>query len=184
MLSRTMFLLVLSALAVLGAVAGIGFWAGLSSSEVAAWVQALGAIAAVLVISAPIILERRLARQQAREMVLAAAELAYGTMSAVARRNTDPNYHGSEWWVPQWDILRKVLADAPIWQVGCAKALTEFVALQEVFARAAGFDEPWGNEPDDIDPTKQSYITSLMLNANSNIEELRKILGASGQAST
>lgn len=142
---------------------------GADSEAMAAWVQAVGTIAAILLVTLPLIVQRRWERTQSRQICLAAATMAYGTMSAVADRNVNPKYVGSEWWIPQWDILDKALAECPIHQTGSADALVAFVSFQELFARAKSFD--------DQTAAAHGFIISVTMNASSALEDLRKALG-------
>jgi hypothetical protein len=141
----------------------------------AAWVQAIGTIAAILLVTFPVIIEHRMQRRRSRQLVLAAAEMAYRTMSSVADRNINTEYVGSEWWVPQWDILDKALADCPIHETGSAEALEAFVFFQECFARAKGFD--------DAGPGANGFIISVTMNAGTALEDLRKALGPEARTS-
>jgi hypothetical protein len=122
---------ILIALAV-GVLVTIGIKEGWTSNTMAAWVQAVGTIAAVLFVTVPVIIQHRLSRRHSRTVVLAAAEMVFSTMSEVADRYLDPNYVGSEWWVPQWDILQKTLAGAPIHQTASVAAFEAFVELQQL----------------------------------------------------
>lgn len=148
---------------------------GAGSEAMAAWVQSIGTIAAILLVTLPVVVEHRLERRRSRQLVLAAAEMAYGTMAAVADRNVNPDYVGSEWWVPQWDILDRALADCPIHETGCAEALEAFVFFQECFARAKGFD--------DAGPGAGGFVISVTMNAGSALEDLRKALGPEAESS-
>lgn len=164
---------VLAAIAV-GVLSLIGQQQGWTSSSMAAWVQAVGTIAAVLFVTVPVIVQHRLNRRHSRTVVLTAAEMAYGTMSEVARRYLDPDYVGSEWWVPQWDVLRKTLADCPIQRVGSVEAFESFVELQQLVARASIFDDPptRTNQSNPID----SFVVTIMSNAGRQMEILRRTL--------
>lgn len=148
---------------------------GAGSEAMAAWVQAIGTIAAILLVTFPVIVEHRMQRRRSRQLVLAAAEMAYGTMSSVADRNINPEYVGSEWWVPQWDILDRALADCPIHETGSAEALEAFVFFQECFARAKGFD--------DAGTGANGFIISVTMNAGTALEDLRKALGPEAETS-
>lgn len=164
---------VLTAIAV-GVLTIIGQQQGWTGSSMAAWVQAVGTIAAVLFVTVPVIVQHRLNRRHSRTVVLAAAEMAYGTMAEVAQRYLDPNYVGSEWWVPQWDVLRKTLADCPIQQAGSVEAFEAFVELQQLLARAAAFDEP-PTRTEKSNPL-DSFVVVLMSNAERQMKVLRDTL--------
>lgn len=168
-------ILAVSVLACAALLTAIARLHGAGSEAMAAWVQAIGTIAAILLVTFPVIVEHRMQRRRSRQLVLAAAEMAYGTMSAVADRNINPNYVGSEWWVPQWDILDKALADCPIHETGSAEALEAFVFFRECFARAKGFD--------DAGPSAGGFVISVTMNAGSALEDLRRALGPEAETS-
>lgn len=153
--------------------AWIGKTQGWTSDTMASWVQAIGTIGAVLLVTVPVLVQHRLSRRHSRAVVLAASEMAYGVMREVAERYLNPDYVGSEWWVPQWDVLRKTLADCPIQQTGSTDALTAFVEFQQIFARASVFEEP----PKSAKERKlDSFVVVLMSNADLQLSELRRLL--------
>lgn len=175
MLTKVEWVIVTAVLAGAGTLlAWIGRTQGWSSDAMASWVQAVGTIGAVLLVTLPVLVQQRLNRQQSRAVVLAAAEMAHGIMREVAGRYLDADYVGSEWWVPQWDVLRKTLADCPIQQTGSSDALIAFVEFQQIFARASAFDEPPANEKA---RTLDALVVVLMSNAELQMSELRRLLG-------
>lgn len=147
---------------------------GLFSQTVAAWVQAVGSIAAILFATLPVTLQHRIDRARSRDVVLASAEMAYGLMSAVAQRYLDPDRPTSEWWVPQWDIYDASLAAAPIHATGSAEALRAFIELRELFHRAEAFADP----PASVgDGALVGFVAYTMTNAADRLERLRRALG-------
>lgn len=153
----------------------IGHTCGWTSDTMASWVQALGSIAAILLVTLPVVLAQRIARNRGREVVLASCEMAFGVMSEVADRYIDPGYVGSEWWVPQWDILRQTLADCPIHDTGSGDALRAFVSFQELFSRAEAFADP---PLEAGDGPLNGLVGFIMTNAAYQLDLLRKALGA------
>lgn len=175
MLTKVEWAILAALLAGAGALlAWIGKAQGWSSDAMASWVQAVGTIGAVLLVALPVLVQHRLDRRHSRAVVLAATEMAYAVMKEVADRYLNPNYVGSEWWVPQWDVLQKTLADCPIQQTGSADALMAFVEFQQIFARASAFDEPPANAKAG---TLDSMVVALMSNADLQLNELRRTLG-------
>lgn len=177
MLDRTQGLtLTALTLVAVGTLIYIGWKEGVTSEPMAAWVQAVGTIAAILSVTLPVLIDRRLQRRQAKAMTLAAAESAFDTMSATARRYTDPNYVGSEWWVPQWEIITLNLANAPIHDTGSPEAFKAFAALHEYAARAQIWDEPPNSKQRKSGQTLDGFVISLMSNASREMETLRREL--------
>lgn len=82
---------------------------GSNASLVAAWVQAIGSIAAIVLVTMPVFVQQSLAVRRAKDVTLATVETAWSVMQAVAERYADPDKPTSEWWVPQFDILNQTL---------------------------------------------------------------------------
>lgn len=168
-------------LAAVGATISVGLIAGAAEADkdgffsqtVAAWVQAIGSIAAILFVTLPVTLQHQIDRARSREVVLTSAEMAYGLMSAVAERYLEPDRPTSEWWVPQWDVYDASLAAAPIHATGSAEALRAFVELRELFHRAEAFANPADSTGDGA---LAGLVAYTMTNAADRLERLRRAL--------
>lgn len=172
-LSRVEATVGLAVMLIAGAlIVAIGSSAGWTSEVLASWVQAIGSIVAIFVVATPVLLQRRLERATSRKLVLATAEKAYEAMEVAANRHLNPtSFDGSEWRVPQWEILRRRLADAPIEQTGSEVALRSFMEFQALFDRAVVFDDT-----DSLDPALKSFTVSLMVGASGEMSALRAAL--------
>jgi hypothetical protein len=147
---------------------------GAASDITASWVQAFGSIAAIVVVTLPMLLQKSIERHEARQVTLGTVHSAYSTMEAVAKRYLDPEYHTSEWWVPQWDILESALAQCPIYQCGSPKAVAEFLNFRQLFRRANEINaaDNAGGESAAL----ESFTITIMTNASMSVDRLRKAL--------
>lgn len=167
---REMTAYAVAALALVVAVLAVCTGKGVNSQSVAAWVQAVGSIAAIVIVTLPVLLQHSIAIRQARDVTLATVEDAYATMGATADRCLNPDESYSEWWVPQWDVLSEVLAQCPIHSVGSAEATKSFIQFRELFHRAGGFD------PSAPDTCPGGLVLFVMTNASREMEVLRASL--------
>lgn len=147
-------------------------------ADIAAWVQAIGSIAAILVVTLPVYLQETLARQRARKVTLVTVKAAWGVMMGVAKRYTDPEHRTSEWWVPQWRILDDSLARCPIYETGSAEAVSAFIQFREYFARTIAFEDDLhsGNIDSTLTPPLAGFVAYLMTNAASEVDTLNRLL--------
>lgn len=152
----------------------IGHTQGWTSNTMAAWVQAVGTIGAVLLVTVPVIIQHRLNRRHSRVIVLAAAEMAYKVIHELVERYMNPELAGSEWWAPQWDVLRKVLADCPIQQTGSTEAFEAFVEFQQIVTRISAIDKEMINDNERL---LENFVNVLMMNARLQHENLKAALG-------
>jgi hypothetical protein len=143
---------------------------GASSSNVAAWVQAIGSIAAIVLVSLPVLLQHSLEVRQAKAVTLATVESAWSIMQSIADRYVNPGDHPSEWWVPQWRIMEEALAQCPIQRVGSSEATGAFIHFRELFHRAEVFSEPDENAP------LAGFIGFIMSNAGRELATLQRAL--------
>lgn len=143
---------------------------GSNASLVAAWVQAVGSIAAIVLVTMPVFLQQSLAVRRAKDVTLAAVDTAWSVMQAVADRYANPEKPMSEWWVPQFDILNQTLAASPIHEVGSAEATRAFIHFRELFQRSEGFAEPEDGSP------LMGFVGFIMTNADTEVAALRKLL--------
>jgi len=150
----------------------VGSSVGFLSEEMASWLQAVGSIGAILLVTLPVVVQQRTQRENSREVVLASAELAFALMSAVADRYMDPDRPSSEWWVPQWDIYRTTLETAPIHETGSKDALRAFVHFRELFERAEAFAEP--TEGGEL----VGFVAYTMTNAARSLQDLKDALAS------
>lgn len=137
----------------------------------ASWIQAFGSLYAILAVALPVLLERQLATKRARQSVATAAGLAINLMNTVAERAIDETATFSEWWVPQWHVIDEICAGCPVHEVDAPRALEAFVTIRELYGRLRAWDEAGA----ETDPSMQSYIMTLCMNAN---EQHRKLLHA------
>jgi hypothetical protein len=139
----------------------------------ASWVQAVGSLVAIIAISLPVLLERRLSVKRARSTVLASAKMAVGLMTTVANRAFDSDARFSEWWVPQWHIIDEVMASCPIHEIDSPIGLEAFVTIRELYGRMKAWDEDsdegW---PRSGDGGIQSYVGNLCMNASHNLTQI------------
>lgn len=143
---------------------------GSNASLVASWVQAIGSIAAIVLVTMPVFVQQSLAVKRAKDVTLATVETAWGIMGAVAERYTNPEVSTSEWWVPQFDILKQTLASCPIHDVGSAEATRAFVYFRELFQRSEAFSDPEEDMP------LIGLVGFIMTNASTEVETLKKLL--------
>ncbi len=147
---------------------------GATSEVTASWVQAFGSIAAIVVVTLPVLLQKSIEKREARQATLSTVRRAFGTMDAVAKRYLDPEYGISEWWVPQWDILEAALAQCPVYQCGSPEAVADFLDFRELFRRADAI-----NTADDAgteNPSLRSFIVTIMSNASMSVDRINKAL--------
>ena len=156
-----------AALALVVAVLAVSTGRNANSESVASWVQAVGSIAAIVIVTLPVLLQHSLGVQQAKAVTLATVEEAYATMSSTADRCVNPGGDPSEWWVPQWSIINDALAQCPIQTVGSAEATRSFIEFRELFHRASGFD------PSDKDSYAPGLVAFVMTNASRQLEALK-----------
>lgn len=139
----------------------------------ASWVQTVGSLVAIIAISLPVLLERKLSVKRARSTVLVSAKMAVRLMTTVANRAFDKEAIFSEWWVPQWHIIDEVMASCPIHEIDSPIGLEAFVTIRELFGRMRAWDEDseegW---PRLGDGGVQSYVGGLCLNASNNLEQI------------
>lgn len=159
-------------IAIIAAVVCVITVKGPASATTAAWVQSFGSIAAIVVVTLPVLLQHSLGTRRAKDVTLATVETAWGIMGAVAERYMDPERPTSEWWVPQWEIVSQTLAQCPIHEAGSADALRSFIHFRELFNRAPAFDEP----PSDGTTPLAGFIGFIMTNAAGEVAVLRKLL--------
>lgn len=143
---------------------------GVNSQNVAAWVQAVGSITAIVIVTLPVLLQHSLTLRQAKAVTLATVEEAYATMSLTAERCLNPTESSSEWWVPQWQIMDHALAQCPIQAVGSAEATRAFIEFRELFHRAGTFD------PSDEHSCPSGLVGFIMSNASREVETLKRVL--------
>ncbi|MGV9008898.1 hypothetical protein [Brevundimonas sp.] len=142
---------------------------GADGAVIAAWVQAVGSIAAIVLVSLPVLLQHSLEVRQAKAVTLATAEAAWSIMQSVADRYINSGDGTSEWWVPQWSIMNDALAQCPIHRVGSAEATRAFIQFREHFYRAEAFSEP-------SDEGLGGFVGFIMLNAGTELTALKKAL--------
>lgn len=145
---------------------------GLDAQSAAAWVQAVGSVAAIFIVTLPVILQNRMEIRRARVSTLANAETAYATMGATATLCLNTPDSLPEWWVPQWDVIAEALATSPIQSVDSPEAARAFIALRESCQRVSGID------PSDDSTYAPGLVVYLMNDAATQIETLRRALRA------
>lgn len=145
-----------------------------NSETTASWVQAFGSIAAIIVVTMPVLLQKSIEKREARQVTLSTVRRAFGTMEAVAKRYLDPEYRTSEWWVPQWDILENALAQCPIYQCGSPEAVADFLDFRELFRRADAINSAEDTGSDN--PMLGSFTMSIISNAASSVDRLNNAL--------
>lgn len=143
---------------------------GSNAALVASWVQAIGSIAAIVLVTVPVFVQQSLAVRRAKDVTLSTVATAWAVMQGVADRYMNPDEPTSEWWVPQFDILNQTLAACPIHEVGSAEATRSFIHFRELFQRAEGFDEPEEDAP------LAGFVGFIMTNAATEVEALQKLL--------
>lgn len=136
----------------------------------AAWLQALGSLYAIVAVSFPVFLQRNFARDDARRSVLTAAQLAIDLMNEVTSNAFDEDAHFSEWWVPQWHVIEEVCSGCPVHEIASPDGLVAFVGIRELFGRMRGWDEGGS----DRDSSMESYVRVLCMNANDRMRALRQ----------
>lgn len=165
-------------------VAGIGLLAALlifnaqspwigSNGGIAAWLQAIGSIYAVVAVSFPVLLERSQTVTRARESLLVAANLACGLMKEVQENAFDADSAFSEWWVPQWDVIGETLASAPVHDIRSPAGLGAFLTIRELYGRMRAWDAkatPWPIK----NKTERQVMGNLCLNASKQYDALRR----------
>lgn len=147
---------------------------GPGSEVTAAWVQAFGSIAAIVVVTLPVLLQKSMEKREARSATLSTVESAYAIMQGVSQRYVDPSYNTSEWWVPQWSIMENALAQCPIYQCGSSEAVEAFLNFRELFTRAEAI-----NDAEDAGGASISlggFVGFIMSNAALEVGRLKKSL--------
>ncbi len=147
---------------------------GTASEVTASWVQAFGSIAAIVVVTLPVLLQQSLARSEARKATLSTVQSAYGMMQEVAQRYVDPDHRSSEWWVPHWAIMENALSQCPIYQCGSSEAVSAFLAFREHFTRADAINQAddWGSSKGSLN----GFVGFIMTNAGGEVSRLEKAL--------
>lgn len=140
------------------------------SATLAAWVQALGSVAAIIVVSLPVLIQRSIDLQQAKAATLATVNSAYDVMRTMADSYLGQGKERSEWYVPQFDVIEAMLSRCPIEKVGSTEATTAFIHFRELFSRSSAFEEPQEGQP------LGSFVIYIMSNASREIETLRRLL--------
>lgn len=145
-----------------------------NSEVTASWVQAFGSIAAIVVVTLPVLLQQSLARSEARLATLSTVQGAYGMMQEVAHRYVDPDHSSSEWSVPHWAIMENALSQCPIYHCGSSEAVSAFLAFREHFMRADAINQAddWGSSTGSLN----GFIGFIMLNASAEVSKLEKAL--------
>lgn len=141
-----------------------------NSATVAAWVQALGSVAAIIVVSLPVLIQRSIDLQQAKAATLATINSAYDVMTTLADSYLGQGKERSEWYVPQLDVIEAMLSRCPIEKIGSTEATTAFIHFRELFSRSAAFEEPEEDQP------LSSFVVYIMTNAQREVETLRRLL--------
>lgn len=141
-----------------------------NSATVAAWVQALGSVAAIIVVSLPVLIQRSIDLQQAKAATLATINSAYDVMTTLADSYLGQGKERSEWYVPQLDVIEAMLSRCPIEKIGSTEATTAFIHFRELFSRSAAFEEPEEGQP------LSSFVVYIMTNAHREVETLRRLL--------
>lgn len=160
----------IAALAIVAAIVAVIANRSANSVVVAAWVQAVGSIAAIVIVSLPVLLQHSLEVRRAKAVTIATLETAWSVMQSIADRYLNQESHPSEWWVPQWQIINEALAQCPIQKVGSAEATRSFIHFRELFIRAEAFSEP------DDDAPLAGFVGFIMSNASSEISALQNML--------
>lgn len=173
MTARERWISIAGVIIALSLLVAVGIKEGFSTDTMASWVQAVGSIGAILFVTVPVTLQHRMERARSREVVLAAAEMSFGLMSAVADRYLEPDRPTPEWWVPQWQIYDASLAAAPIHATGSADALRAFVEFRELFHRAEAFADP---PPNLGEGGLEGFVAYTMTNAADRLSRLREAL--------
>jgi hypothetical protein len=136
----------------------------------ASWLQAIGSLYAIIAVSFPVLFERRLAMNRARQSVLVSAQMASDLMGTVASRAFDENAVFSEWWVPQWHVIDEVMATCPIHDIQSDAALKAFVTIRELYGRMRAWDEGEDAFGTKLSASMHSYVGSLCMNVSAQLE--------------
>lgn len=161
-------------IAMAGGLISVASVRGASSDTMASWVQAFGSIAAIVVVTLPVLLQQSLNQREARKATLSTVESAYGTMQMVAQRYVDPDYPTSEWWVPHWRIMENALAQCPIYQCGSSEAVSAFLNFREHFTRAEAIAD--ADDAGSERPALGGFVGFIMTNASKEVDCLRRLL--------
>jgi hypothetical protein len=146
------------------------------SDVIASWVQAIGSIAAVFIVTVPVLLQRKIESQDSRRMVLAAVELTWSYMNYSANRYLGIGEPESEWAGIDWPLLLKSLSDAPIHQTGSAAGLQAFLEFQSYAAKAPSWDTEVESFYEEGSRPLVGLVGFAMTNAASARETLRRAL--------
>lgn len=151
-------------------------WIG-KNGGLASWLQAIGSLYAIVAVSVPVWLQRRITVDGARDSVLTSARLATDLMSTVGVRAFDPDARFSEWYVPQWDVIGEIIASAPIHDIQSPRALEAFVTIREVYNRMRSWDEQCEEAWPRTDGVMMGFVGSLCSNASAQMKILEAELG-------
>lgn len=148
-----------------------------TNGGLASWLQAIVSVLAMFAVAYPVALQRKIERDRARNSIISTAEMASDLMSQVVERAFEVDLSGSEWWVPQWNVIEEVLASCPIHNIESPEALESFITIRELYGRMRKWfdqtDEPW---PLDPERHNQGYVGNLAMNAQLNLEILKNSL--------
>lgn len=161
-------------LAMTSAIVCVASLKGGTSEVTASWVQAFGSIAAIVVVSLPVVLQQSLAKAEARKATLSTVKSAHSLMVEVTQRYVDPTHVTSEWWVPRWSIMENALSQCPIYQCGSSEGVDAFLAFREHFTRAEAINDADG----DIDGSNSlgGFVGFVMMGAAHEVSRLDKAL--------